>query len=109
MKKCLFMVVILLMTSISFANVGGHSKNSPDKSKVFLNLKEINLKQDLEVKNFDCTVSCWAKVTYNTEYVRTFYSTVTSSNCIDANTACAQSVRNKALTFIQQVESLSVD
>lgn len=104
MKKCLFMVVILLMTSISFANVGGHSKISPDKSKVFLNLKKINLKQDLEVKDFDCTVSCWVKVYYNGELVKTFYSSSTSTNCVDANTSCVQSVRQKALTYIAAAE-----
>lgn len=109
MKKCLFMVVVLMMTSISSANIVMPVKIKKDISEMFLYQKNSEENEDLDIKEFGCDVSCRAEVTYNGEHVRTFYATTSASNCIDAQTACIQNVSNQAHTFIQQVASLTAN
>jgi hypothetical protein len=105
MKKCLFLTVFLLMTSMSFANV--------IKDKLYIAVdngaaaslqKTIDTFTTEESIDDSCSVSCYGDIYYNGVYKTTVFASATAGDCVTAQTNCLQEAKAKAEKYIAAAE-----
>lgn len=106
MKKCLFMVVLLLMTSISFASTANEAikKNIENNESVQIQNYSVVYDYKINLLNDGCFVSCYANIYYNGKLVQTVNASAIGSDCVVANQECGRQAYALAKAYIAEAE-----
>jgi hypothetical protein len=107
MKKCLFMVAVLLMTSISFASTANETiKKSIEKDKISLvQCYSMQYDYEMEIFNYGHYVSCHANIYYNGRLVKTLNASASGETYAEANQECARQAYALAQKYISDQEA----